>query len=231
MKLVVNDTYIGLIYDGRKRSLSSAVFNGGYKQANLFFNIHVNQGDLKNKDPEILIEEFLKKNGFDNSTAVALLTAANLKYAQVAFRKHGETIVLGVISAGTSNAMNPVIDGNVEYSIINSINPGTINIILATNSYLYEECLVSTIITATEAKTAALIKLKVKSVYSPAQATGTGTDSVLIISGNKKSVRYSGGHTPFGKMVAEVVYEAVIKSLEKKPIDTQLPENLLKELE
>ena len=231
MKLIINDLYIGLQYEERKRCFSSAVFNGGYTHANLYLNFHVNSNDLKDKKPEILIRESLTKNKFSINSTVALLTAANLKYAQVIFRKYENVVVIGLISAGTSNALNPV-DKIPDKDITGTdIEPGTINIIIATNLYLHEECFATTIITATEAKTAALMRLNVKSVYSKSQATGTGTDSIIIISGTGKNTRFAGGHTLFGKMVAEVVYEAVIKSLEKKPINPIIPKHLLRELE
>jgi adenosylcobinamide amidohydrolase len=61
---------------------------------------------------------------------------------------------------------------------------GTINIILLTNAKLTAGAMVRTLITITETKVAALQDLDVRSSYNPkVQATGTGTDNAVIISG------------------------------------------------
>ena len=62
--------------------------------------------------------------------------------------------------------------------------PGTINIILLTNVSLTWGAMARAIMTATEAKTAALQDLNYKSTPSPQiQATGTGTDNMIVVSG------------------------------------------------
>lgn len=64
--------------------------------------------------------------------------------------------------------------------------------------------IVRAIITATEAKTAALQDLKVPSTYSPeVLATGTGTD-------------FTGGHSKMGELIGRAVYRAVREGLCKQ---------------
>ena len=74
------------------------------------------------------------------------------------------------------------------------------------------------IITATEAKTAAFEDLKVPSTYTKdAQATGTGTDSVIVVSGTSGPlVTYSGGHSRIGDLMGKAVHKAVMEALEKQ---------------
>jgi len=74
------------------------------------------------------------------------------------------------------------------------------------------------VITATEAKTAALEDLKVPSTYTKGvQATGTGTDSMIIVSGTSgPKVTYTGGHSKIGELIGKAVYEAVLEALEKQ---------------
>jgi adenosylcobinamide amidohydrolase len=57
----------------------------------------------------------------------------------------------------------------------------------------------------------------IKSVITGSQATGTGTDSIVIVSGTgKRKFQYAGGHTIYGQLLGEAVYTAVKSSLSKK---------------
>ena len=60
--------------------------------------------------------------------------------------------------------------------------------------------------------------MKVPSTYTPSvQATGTGTDNVIIVSGTiGPKVTYTGGHSKIGELIGKAVYEGVIKALMKQ---------------
>lgn len=93
---------------------------------------------------------------------------------------------------------------------------GTINIITLTNARLTTAALAASMVTATEAKVIALQDLDVRSVYSPeVQASGTGTDQVLVISGEGPACTSVGGHTVLGEIMARAITAAVTASLEK----------------
>jgi len=66
---------------------------------------------------------------------------------------------------------------------------------------------------ATEAKTAVLLRAKVKSWTGRSGATGTGTDAVVVVSGNGPPLRYSGTHTILGALVGRVIGTAVTAGL------------------
>ena len=89
--------------------------------------------------------------------------------------------------------------------------PGTINIILLTNMKLSSRAMARAIITATEAKTAVLQDLDVRSSVSPdrSQATGTGTDEVLVVEGKGTRLDIAGGHCKLGELIAKAVYDGV----------------------
>ena len=111
--------------------------------------------------------------------------------------------------AGYDRAQVYEIDGRFEHV-------GTINVILVTNASLTEAAMARAIITATEAKCAALQDLGVKSSYSPdVTATGTGTDNVMIASGNGVRVTYTGGHSKAGELISYTVYKSVRDALLK----------------
>jgi len=103
---------------------------------------------------------------------------------------------------------------------------GTINILLLTNAVLTTGAMARAIITATEAKTAALQDLKYMSTPTPqVQATGTGTDTITILSGIDKQniIRYTGGHTKIGELIAKATKTAVMQGL--KNYDGKITEN------
>ena len=95
---------------------------------------------------------------------------------------------------------------------------GTINVILLTNAILSDGAMARAIITVTEAKTAALQDLNVRSTYTPQnQATGTGTDNVIIVSGKGlgKALRLTSGHTKIGELIGFSTKTAVAEALKK----------------
>ncbi|MFN4227849.1 MAG: phosphatidylglycerophosphatase A [Candidatus Ratteibacteria bacterium] len=102
---------------------------------------------------------------------------------------------------------------------------GTINIIVLTNMRLTEGALTSSLINITEAKTSVLQDLDIRSSYTPMinQATGTGTDNIIFVSGNFGKITYTGGHSKFGEILAKAVYFSVKDNLEKSSISQNRP--------
>jgi adenosylcobinamide amidohydrolase len=93
---------------------------------------------------------------------------------------------------------------------------GTINTILLTNVHLADGSLARAIITATEAKTAALQDLNVRSAYDPKnQATGTGTDNIIVASGKMvgKPVWITGGHTKMSELIGVATKKAITEAI------------------
>jgi adenosylcobinamide amidohydrolase len=95
---------------------------------------------------------------------------------------------------------------------------GTINLVLLTNAAFTDGAMARAVITATEAKTAALQDLDVRSTYTPRnQATGTGTDNVIVVSGKGlgKPLRLASGHTKIGELLGFSTKIAVAEALKK----------------
>ncbi|MDO8687689.1 MAG: adenosylcobinamide amidohydrolase, partial [Dehalococcoidales bacterium] len=92
------------------------------------------------------------------------------------------------------------------------------NTILFTSASLDLTALAASFITITEAKNIALQELDVRSSYNPGwQATGTGTDQIIVVSGSGERCTYVGGHTKIGELMARVVTSATICAVKKKP--------------
>jgi adenosylcobinamide amidohydrolase len=108
----------------------------------------------------------------------------------------------------------PWIERNDKYEF----TLGTINVILLTNTKLSNGDMAAAIITATEAKTAALRHFDVRSTLTPKnQATGTGTDDVVVISGTlPQDPQYYWEHTRLlHKLIATTTKNAVSNALIK----------------
>ena len=169
-------------------------------------------------------KEIAKKCRCKTSEISILGTAADLDNMSVVTKEFAPLVVTTIVTAGArGNALRAGTDEGeyiegVKTDKKNSLKPGTINIIVLTNIKLTDSALARSIITVTEAKTAALEKLKVKSSQHPnEQATGTGTDSVIVVSGESApTATYTGGHSKIGELIGKAVYEAVIESLKKQ---------------
>lgn len=144
---------------------------------------------------------------------VGLMTAVSLTDLVTVREAHGQIWIEGFVTVGTSNAVRagePVVPGRFTHS---STHPGTINLILVTNARLSASAMVGLVQVATEAKTTVLLRAKVKSWTGRPGATGTGTDAVVVVSGNGPPLRYSGTHTILGELVGRVIGTAVTDGL------------------
>jgi len=67
------------------------------------------------------------------------------------------------------------------------------------------------IISATEAKTAALWDMDIRSSQTPMNnpATGTGTDNIIVVQGDGTEIDNAGGHCKLGELIAKAVYAGV----------------------
>jgi len=136
-------------------------------------------------------EEFQKKFpltiGIRPEEITFLSTGVNMDNLAVCEKSYQEFKVCCLATAGAKgNALRTGVDvaSYVERAGGFTGAVGTINVILLTNATLSAGAMARAIITATEAKTAVLQDLDVRSTSTPQnQATGTGTDNVIVVSG------------------------------------------------
>ncbi len=162
-------------------------------------------------------EEIAGWLGLEAKELTILGTAADMDNLAVVTKVFKPYTVTALVTAGArTNALRTGLD---EGSYLEGERyDGTVNIILLTNARFTDGAIARAIITATEAKTAAFEDLKVPSSYTEgAQATGTGTDNIIIVSGVRgPTVTYSGGHSKIGELIGKAVYEAVMEALYKQ---------------
>jgi adenosylcobinamide hydrolase len=175
-----------LVLKGNFEALSSGV-DGGRRAVNNILNIQVPH-NFSHDDPKSYIEGVAASMTLEGSY-VALLTAVEMKHVRIL----SDACATVFVTAGLTNPSSF----------------GTINIIVISSKTLSEGAIAGTIITATEAKTRALIDKGL-------QFTGTTSDAIVVAyegPGEGEPILYSGPATPFGSRVAKLVRAGVKEAL------------------
>ena len=142
----------------------------------------------------------------DAADTSLLFTGADMDNLSVQRQQFKKITVYALVTAGVrSNAVRMAEDTGRFYE------PGTINMIILTNMQLTPRAMHRAIISATEAKTAALQDLDIRSAYTPMAnpATGTGTDNIIVVQGAGVPIDNAGGHSKMGELIAKAVYAGV----------------------
>jgi adenosylcobinamide amidohydrolase len=152
--------------------------------------------------------------GIDRNSSSLIFTGADLRNLSVKTATYKNLTVTALVTAGADgNALRTSKDPGAFY------DPGTINIILLTNRALTPGAAAGALIVITEAKTAALWDMDIRSTESPREnpATGTGTDDIIVVWGDEGSpADYTGGHGKIGELIGRTVYDAVSEALRKQ---------------
>lgn len=185
-----------------------------YTPESLWQFLHAQPRNWKTYLKEVLNEVNLPPN-----KVAVLSTGVNMEDLAWTEKTFEELWVLAFITAGVnSNAMRV---GKDEASHIerNGLfeRIGTINTILLTSASLDSAALAASFITVTEAKNIALQELDIRSSYnSDWQATGTGTDQIIVVSGRGNRCTYVGGHSKIGELMAQAVTSATISAIKRR---------------
>jgi adenosylcobinamide amidohydrolase/ABC-type Fe3+-hydroxamate transport system substrate-binding protein len=151
--------------------------------------------------------------GFAENEFVTLMTGTDMDNLAVQKAAYKDLEVTALVTAGVKgNAMRMSRDTGNYYQ------PGTINIIVLANRRLSPRAMARAVITVTEAKTAALLDLDIRSSYTPMdlRATGTGTDNVVVVQGQGPTVDMTGGHTKIGELIARAVHGGVTEAVNRQ---------------
>ncbi len=144
--------------------------------------------------------------GLDEKNTSCLFTGADMDNLSVKTKSFKDMTVAALVTAGVrGNALKMSKDNGGYYE------PGTINILIMSNMQLSHRAMTRAIISATEAKSAALADMDIRSSYSSLkhQATGTGTDNILVVEGEGTLINNAGGHSKMGELIAKAVYDGV----------------------
>jgi iron complex transport system ATP-binding protein len=187
------------------RVLSSAVVGGGFTRTQTIINRHVDK-HYDCSDPIRDLHSFATQRGIVDF--VGLLTAVWIHKARSVTLRVGELTVCAVITAGVSNAVA------AGLSEPQSVQAGTINIVILVDGNLSPAAMVNAMMTITEAKTAVLMKRRVQTPegYS---ATGTSTDAVVLACTERGAERvYGGPATEVGYLIGRCVRDCLELALD-----------------
>ncbi|RKX82291.1 MAG: hypothetical protein DRP58_10535 [Spirochaetes bacterium] len=201
--------YIHIRFNRSNKIISSAVLNGGISSVDHILNLKVPLNVKHNDSPDKTLKDFSNKKGWYGKIT-GMMTAASMNTFEIKRQFLDKTEVLILVTAGLSNARR--VGDKADYKN----EAGTINIIMYTSAILTEAAMIEAVMIITEAKTAALAELKITSPISGKIATGTGTDSVAVISGQgPDKYNFCGKHVFLGEIIGKNVLAAVRSSIKK----------------
>lgn len=209
---------------GKRGVLSTSILNGGYSEnMTAVFNHDAKTAPgmgCKLKAPtykehmEIISEEL----GLDSKVTTGIGTAADMKNMVIVKKVHKNLVVTALVTGGIETNGGRVGDPASyieEDSKIELLKPGTINIVVMIDGKIDSGVLARSLVTITEAKTAAIQELLAGSNYSTGLATGSGTDGTIVCCNLESERVYSnaGKHSKLGELIGISVKEAVKKAL------------------
>ena len=152
---------------------------------------------------------------YNSASSAFLFTGADMDNLSVGRASFRDLTVWACVTAGVrSNALRMGADEGFFYE------PGTINIIILADRPLSRRAMTRAVITATEAKTAALLDMDVRTCQNHGRyrATGTGTDNIIVVqgAGEQKPLENAGGHSRLGQLIAGAVYDGVREAVKKQ---------------
>jgi adenosylcobinamide amidohydrolase len=212
-KLIITDNVLAVTSKKDLVTVSSAIFNGGFKRVQAVLNVSVPEGysDVTlHMDPLKLIVDSAAKIGITQNYT-AMVTAAKIKNYVFYTKREDNFSVSVTATAGCSHGESAGEPLNVDQVM------GTINIIVLIDGKPSESCLVAALITATEAKSAAVKDLDIRSRYTGDAATGSITDSLSVASTDEgEPIYYGGPASKLGKLIGYCVRNAVNEALIKQ---------------
>jgi adenosylcobinamide hydrolase len=211
------------------RVLSTSCRQGGESESLRYILNHQSCEGAGHREREAYITEMglegyhdavCREIGVDAQLATSMGTAANMNYAAIREQQDDNVRVTAVVTAGVQGnaacAGDPAGWRETENGW-DKIPPagGTINTLLFISHPLTRGALARAVITMTEAKSAALARLAIRSRYSKDLATGTGTDQYAIAAPLEggKPLTSTGPHVKLGELIGVAVRDATSEAL------------------
>jgi len=179
---------------------------------------------LDSRDPLAYRKAICSHYGLPDQECATLGTAANMRYAAIEHANFRDLEVVALCTGGVETnagrAGDPagLYEENGAFKSIGEqehVTHGTINTLLFISRELAPSAMVRAVMTATEAKTAALQELAVNSRYSDGLATGTGTDQIGIAARLHTGTPLTGAgkHCILGELIGKTVHDAICTTL------------------
>ncbi len=235
-------TSIVAVLPPKRTVLSTSWLNGGcHEDIRMVFNHHLSEGACRSDMLEGgSIEGYLRltavRLGFDPDCSTGMLTKADMCNAAVATHTFRDLTVTAVVTGGIDGnggrAGDPAsfYEDNGDFGDLG----GTINTLLLISASLPPETMARVVMTAAEAKAAALQELMAPSCYSAGIATGSGTDMITVVSDltHPLMLTNAGKHAKLGELIGRCVKEATRDALARQTdLCPESQQNMLVRLE
>lgn len=219
LTLTITPAYLWLRSERTLRFLSSGPGGDGVTEGHHIVSQYVDKSYCSD-EPERDLAGLVGRLGIGADAGwVGLMTGVPLDRAAVVVRERAGLSVAAIVTVGlgnTSAAGRAPFDGTP----LASPPAGTINTIVVVAATLTLAGAVNAVLTATEAKTLALIERGVRT-KSGDLASGTSSDAIVIASASddvgqalsNAPLRYAGTATTLGLLIGETVREAVMGRL------------------
>jgi len=210
-------------FTGPRKVLSTSWLNGGYRtDLRAVFNHQIPVEACESCHNGGSVRDYLKGVarglGFDAGFVTGLVTRAEMRNTAIRTEQFRDLTVTAIVTAGIDKNGGRAGDPASYYEDGDSFEPigGTINTILVIVADLPEYVMARVLMTASEAKAAALQQLMARSLYSCGIATGSGTDMIAIVSdpGSRLRLTDAGKHAKLGELIGRTVIRATTKALE-----------------
>lgn len=219
-----SDDAVVIRFPGRRNVLSTSWMNGGYREdLKAVFNhqisleacdtCHAGNGSVQQ-----YLDGVARNLRLDPDTSTGLITRAEMKNTAIVTESFRDLTVTAVVTAGIEKNGGRAGDPASFCENGDSVEPvgGTINTIILINADLPEYAMTRAVMTAAEAKAAALQQLMARSIYSTGIATGSGTDMIVIVAdpGSSRHLSNTGKHSKLGELIGRTVMQATHVALE-----------------
>lgn len=223
-----NETIL-IRFDGHRNVVSTSNLNGGYREDlqyiyNNSCGKSIEAGDIvtmKGSNMQEHYEALTLELNLPLNRTTGMCTAALMENMSVVSQTKERISVTAMVTAGIDinggRAGDPAQFNEFTNEALDSTQ-GTINIFLLIDAHLDAGTLTRSLITATEAKSAALEELMANSLYSEGLATGSGTDNIIAVGNldSKIQLYNAGKHCILGELIGHTVKKAVQEALHKQ---------------
>nr|WP_308166061.1 adenosylcobinamide amidohydrolase [Actinomadura sp. NEAU-AAG7] len=188
-----------------RRTISSAMLGGGIGGTSWVLNAQV-AGTYSRTDPVAHLGELAASHGLEGP-GVGMLTAASVDRTM---RRDDQGVHVSATvglrvptwAASPEGAPDPEL-APIHGNALPAPRPGTINIVVAVPVALSDAALVNAVVTATEAKTQALLE-------AGFPCTGTASDAICVSAPvNGEEEPFAGPRSTWGSRIARAVHAAV----------------------
>ncbi|WP_134684035.1 adenosylcobinamide amidohydrolase [Brevibacillus migulae] len=211
LKLRLREDHLVIQSTELMQTVSSALWRGGMQHARTYINGSVPL-DYQCSDPALQLANQIAHWGYDSDETVGLLTAARLTHAGVHEEEGDQFRLLVCATAGTGNGAR----AGRRRKAFSAYQAGTINVMIMLDARLTPAAMINAVMTATEAKCAALQDADIR---DPNGEVITGTTSDAIVLAASQAAHFAGVHqfagtaTTIGQTIGRLTYEAVLEAV------------------